>query len=381
MRIERGRAPYTPPEPDEKLGVFVSPSGSKSNPGTRAAPLDSPKDAAVLAERNGKVVYVAAGQYQDQVAASVSLYGGYSPDFTELDPARFLTQITGPPGTHSTTAVTLEKGDIVVHGFTLRGGESKHAAAIAIRTAARARVIRNILLGGGRGPSPDGFTYSHGVNIAFSERPVFMLTDNTIHGGWNQYCWGIDGLREGCVVEGNTIVGGASTSPNSATHGIRAGGGFTLRNNSIDAGSGASATGVTVGGDGATIVGNRFTTRRGNWRDCLVIGGENDLVVSGNTLDGTPDEVCFGFVKKLSRRTWVYNECTGDQWSHDAVTLVPWGWLVFSSDSAIEPTGGGYSGPKQSFHDFLTQGPPGSVTLPDAIAAEVRALLLAAGVE
>jgi hypothetical protein len=83
--------------------------------------------------------------------------------------------------------------------------------------------------------------------------------------------------------------------------------------------------------------------------------------------------------EKLTRKTWIYNELEANGWSHDALTLVPWGRLYFWSDGSAEPTGGGWSGPTQDFEDFLANGPAEPNT-PVAIVKEVRAMLLAAGV-
>jgi hypothetical protein len=368
------------PSPDEKVGVFVSPTGHASNPGTRAAPLDCPRAAIALARTGGRSVFLAAGVYTVELSTSVSLYGGYSEDFSELDPEAHPTHIRAPGDRHSTTALTIESGEVVVHGLTLRGGATTHAAAVQICSAARATLVRNVLIGGGRGPTPNAFTYSHGVNVASGDRPRFTLLQNHIHGGSNQYSWAIDGLCEGCVVEGNVLVGGSAATPNSSTSAIRGNGAFTLRNNTIDAGSGATAIGVEWLGNGATLEGNTITTHGDRWNALRLRSGD-DVSLSGNTLDGVSDDVFFAFAKKLSRRTWTFHHVENDDfWSYDTLTLERWGWLYFGSDSSTEPTGSGYGGPSQSFHDFLQRGPAVPSTPPE-IVEEVKALLRAAGVQ
>jgi hypothetical protein len=376
---------FVPPEPDETIGVFVSPGGAASNPGTRAAPLASVAQAAMLAEAEHGVVFVAAGRYREQARTSVSLFGGYSADFAELDPDRFVTEIIASGSTHSTVALRIESGEITVHGFTLRGGESTYSAAVKIETAARPTLIRNKLHGGGRGPTPGTMTFSRGISVSSCAQPVYTLRDNTIHGGSNQDCRGIEWCAAGCVIERNTISGGGNTGePSAITQAIHANDGFTLVDNTIDAGTGAAwARGVTVTGDRATITGNRFTTPGGVWHDCLAPGAGVDHVIRGNTFDGIPDEECFAWATKLARRTWRFNEETGESWAWQDVELVPWGWLEFRSDSAVyqdESNGiGPRYGPTQTFGQFLRGGPPAAEKMPAPLVDEIRALLIEAG--
>jgi hypothetical protein len=230
---------------------------------------------------------------------------------------------------------------------------------------------------------PNGFTHSQGVRIPFGECPVVYLAGNHIHGGDNQSAWGIDGLREDCVVEHNVIIGGACATPNSHTCGVRGGGGFILRDNNIHAGTGASAAGVTVNGDRAVIVGNTIQTPRGGHGAALLISSGESLRLEGNQLDGVLDDVVFGSARRLTPRTWTFNHVEdGVVWSHDTLTLNPWGWLHYGCDASSEPTGGGYAGCSQTFQAFLTQGPPQAVPdVPSEIVEEIRALLLAAGAD
>jgi len=371
------------PDIGDAACVFVSPAGAPGNTGTRASPLDSPGRAAQLASRDGRCVVIAAGEYAEQVRTSVSLYGGFAPDFSANDPARFVTRIHAGGDAHSTSAVEVRDvgpdAVVTVYGLTLRGGPGTHAAALRIDGEAAVTVRSCNLHGGGRGPGPEGFTYSAGIHVGSDARVALVVVGNRIHGGVNQSSCGIEGAGSGARIEGNQIEGGDCATPNSRTYGLRGGGSVTLRGNTIDSGHGAVARSLCLRSGGATIVGNTITSRRGDPSQAIEIRSDDGgLTLSGNTIDGIPDERVFAFAGRLSNRTWRYNEIEGQVWSFDAVSLERWGWIRYWSDSSIEPTGGGYGGPSQSFGDFLRNGP--ARDLPPGIAAEIRTRLEDVGV-
>jgi hypothetical protein len=359
-------------------------SGRKPGPNdVSVSPRGTPTlDRAIeVARSRGGAVHLAAGEYVAHVHATVALFGGWSEDFSERDPERFITRIIAAGDDHSTVAVTVDSDGVTLDGLHLRGGKSKFATALQAKDGARAFVERCVLEGGGRGPSPDGFTYSFAVNVPFMQRPAIVLRRCRLHGGDNQYAWGIDGASDGLVVEDCEIVGGACATPHSSTMGVRGSGAVVLVRSAIDAGHGADATCVSLAGAGATLDSNRMTTRRGDGWNALRLPG-CAAVLRGNTLDGVLDDVFYGFAAKLSERTWKYNSSTPDDsnglWSFDAVTLVPRGLLYYWGDSAIEPTGAGYGGPVQTFADFLERGP--ASPLPDDVASAIRNAIREAGV-
>ncbi|MDI7269221.1 MAG: hypothetical protein QME96_14625, partial [Myxococcota bacterium] len=67
--------------------VFVTPSGSDANPGTLVFPMRTPQAATSRAAPDGKSVLIARGRYAGPVemAAGVSIFGGYAPDFSDRD--------------------------------------------------------------------------------------------------------------------------------------------------------------------------------------------------------------------------------------------------------------------------------------------------------
>lgn len=228
-------------------------------------------------------------------------------------------------------------------------------------------------------------TFSAGVRVPSYPYPAFVLRDNTIHGGSNQYCKGIELCAAGCVIVRNRISGGGSTgeTPSSTTQAIQASE-FTLADNMIDGGIGAAwAHGLTVTGNRATITGNRFTTPRGVWHDCISPGTGVEHVIHGNTLHGIPDDDCFAWAAKLERRTWRSTRQPGRDWSWQEVELVPRGWLEFATDSAVRQeqsnsVGPAY-GPSLTFGTILRDGPPATENMPPTLVDELRSLLTAAG--
>jgi hypothetical protein len=114
-------------------GVFVSPNGSDSNPGTQDAPLQTVGAAIVAAPAHGGSVYLTQGTYtQDQftLASGVSLYGGYDDTFQNRDPVAHPTVFSG-----GATALLVDGvSDARLDGITIRSadaaspGQSSYAA-------------------------------------------------------------------------------------------------------------------------------------------------------------------------------------------------------------------------------------------------------------
>ncbi|MBI5490876.1 MAG: hypothetical protein HY905_26325 [Deltaproteobacteria bacterium] len=83
--------------------VFVTGSGSDSNPGTLVFPMRTPQAAVTRAASTGKSVLIAWGRYAGplDLAAGVSVFGGYAPDFSDRDASLFpvvLESVGGTPG-------------------------------------------------------------------------------------------------------------------------------------------------------------------------------------------------------------------------------------------------------------------------------------------
>jgi hypothetical protein len=101
---------------DDASAVYVngacrSPCGA----GTRASPFTAIGSAVFAAAASGRVVVVAEGKYLENVTTTVSLFGGYSADFSEHDPVAHVTRMQHP----TYVPVRVVGGAVVVSGFTL----------------------------------------------------------------------------------------------------------------------------------------------------------------------------------------------------------------------------------------------------------------------
>ncbi len=98
-------------------GIFVSPGGNDTNPGTITAPVRTIQRGIDLARDDAQRdhVYVANGVYTESIAIEngVSVFGGYSSDFRRRNPSGYETAIFGLP---STPALP---GTVNVVGLTL----------------------------------------------------------------------------------------------------------------------------------------------------------------------------------------------------------------------------------------------------------------------
>ena len=65
------------PTPTDAIGIFVSTSGDDLDTGTMAEPMRTIRAGVAKAESEGKIVFVAGGQYVEIFDTRASVYGGY----------------------------------------------------------------------------------------------------------------------------------------------------------------------------------------------------------------------------------------------------------------------------------------------------------------
>ncbi len=166
---------------DIDKGIFVSKDGDDANPGTIDAPkrtIQAGIDAAFAAGKRD--VYVATGVYGENVALApgVSVYGGYSADFTARDPLVHETAILGQPPTPEAPGA-LNALDIagsgqptIADGLLIFGFDNKapggNSYAVYARNCDARFVLRNNRIVGGAGgngaPGQPGTDGADGVD-------------------------------------------------------------------------------------------------------------------------------------------------------------------------------------------------------------------------
>jgi hypothetical protein len=118
-------------------GVYVHPGGSDSNPGTRAAPLQTVAAAIQKASAGAVDVYIAHGTYTQTeftLLSNVNLYGGYDDTFQSRDPSANPTILVG-----GTTALTASSGvsHVKVDGVTIRSAAATASGGSSIAVLLR----------------------------------------------------------------------------------------------------------------------------------------------------------------------------------------------------------------------------------------------------
>ncbi len=188
----------------DDTGVFVATTGSDNNSGAMSEPLRTIAAAADLAYHENKSVFVAEGEYQEDVKTWVSLFGGY--DSATWEKGKAATTLRA----QNSAAVEVKDGDpVAIQGFTIIGGS-------------------------------DG-----DLVIGVYNRGDAVVVDNTIDAGSTTDA---DSISDGFYNDGKaTLVGNAVSGGSSVVQSIGVinyQGELTLKNNSIEAGSGSLNMGV-----------------------------------------------------------------------------------------------------------------------------------------
>ncbi|HEY8427098.1 MAG TPA: hypothetical protein VIL20_01940, partial [Sandaracinaceae bacterium] len=107
--------------------IYVTTTGSDTNPGTLARPMRTLNAALARGLATGKDVLVARGIYEGplEVVGDVSIFGGYSPDFRDRDLELFPVVIErrSDPGAPAITCRGVS-APTRIEGFTVQGGDA-----------------------------------------------------------------------------------------------------------------------------------------------------------------------------------------------------------------------------------------------------------------
>lgn len=279
------------PEGDNSTTYYVSDAGG-DDAADGLSPTTAKKtiNAAIAAARKPAEIRVAEGTYRVTSHAGdptypqhitlkdgVSLFGGYSADFSTRDPAVHVTTITNM----STTAVarniisdTNISRSTLIDGFTLIGGNSTTGIRTVQILTGSPTIRNNVIVGGTTSDS-------YGIEVR-SGSPA--ITGNHI----SISRIGISVTDASPEIDGNTIVGGSG----SVTHGINVSGTSiaTIINNQVSGGSASlSAAGIYFSGGSATVAQNKISA--GSSNDAFVgytagIYANNTSVIRNNVIYG-----------------------------------------------------------------------------------------------
>ncbi len=161
---------------DAEKAIFVAKSGSDSNPGTQFKPVATVvKGIALAAAKSKRDVLVGAGAYAGdlQLAAGVSVWGGYGKGFAQRDPANHETLIVGAdPAKGDAIAIRCQgiSGAGLptrLDGLTVLGGTPKQPGRAsftlyAVACDARLQVLGTRIFAGNGGPGAVGAPGLHG---------------------------------------------------------------------------------------------------------------------------------------------------------------------------------------------------------------------------
>ncbi len=231
----------------DETGVFVAMTGDDANPGTMAAPKMMINAGMVLATQTGKSVFVAEGDYSENVEVQVSIFGGYESAGWTRDINTYVTTIYGQAG----AAVKISAaGSIAVEGFTINGvnGGLPDSGSYGVRNGdGAATLVNNTIDGGAAGSSYGVYNYEGGT---------VTLVNNIIDGGsGGRKCCGVYNSGSTTILVNNTINGGSG----NRSRGVTNSGELaiaTVVNNVIDGGSGTYSMGILITASSTTTLSN-----------------------------------------------------------------------------------------------------------------------------
>ncbi len=201
----------------DDTGVFVATTGDDANPGTMAAPKLTINAGVSLALQAGKSVFIAEGDYTQDVVTEVSLFGGYESVGWTRDMDVNVTTINAETDTAVTVGESLWRDDnmdgdwdearlnesnpIAIQGFTINGGSGDSYSSGVFNT--RTATLANNIIHGGSG----------NWNCGVSNSGTATLTSNVIHGGSeSNHSYGVYNGEGTATLIGNDIDGGSGNN-------------------------------------------------------------------------------------------------------------------------------------------------------------------------
>jgi hypothetical protein len=260
-----------------RTAVYVSTTGSSSNTGlTPSSPKPTVAEGIVAASNSGRVVVlVAGGTYQVgstvTMANGISLYGGYSADFSARNVSTNVTLIEDTrnnPGYDVQTvlfpgSITAET---VLDGFSVKAGRAysgngANNNTMAVAVYASAAVVRNSrILGAAAGYNRTGVYVS--ACSPLIERNTISLTTGTSNNR------GVFVVGDSSAVIRNNVLQVTSANYNTGIFLGYGGGVAVIRNNTVYSGGSPSSScydfGIGVEGTTTPIIENNILQMKSN---------------------------------------------------------------------------------------------------------------------
>jgi len=237
--------------------VYVSPTGDDNNDGTKDSPRKTVRGGITRAVAMGftpRAVLVAQGSYaidssakppaQVVLTEGISLYGGFSADFSQRDPENNITTIQDISTAAASSSLpnrAIEAGSgvttaTVVNGFTIQGGGGQNSSGVFTHDGGSPTLVDNTINGG------RGTDFSYGIlNVASSP----SIQNNAIDGEGRRYglCFGIFNITfSSPSIRNNTINGGVGEYGDSYGIYNRDSSSPLIQNNTINGGGGTDGS-------------------------------------------------------------------------------------------------------------------------------------------
>ncbi len=269
--------------PGNDTGIFVAKSGDDANPGSMAAPILTINAGVELALTEGKSVFVATGEYSEDVETQVSLFGGYESagwtrdieaNETIISAAISTALILGEPetvengGEVNTTAN--ETNFITIQGFTINSKieGDLYGGVINYNTVFLAdNTINGTMLG---------------------QQGTAILLSNKINGGAGDFSYSIFFLEGEAVLINNLIKAGTSENESIGVSNYYCK--MTLIANEIDGGSGKDSMGLANYSDrffenyGTVILINNIISGGTGQNSSVGISNDGIAILVNNTI-------------------------------------------------------------------------------------------------
>jgi len=288
-------------------------SGDGLSPATAKQTINAAIQQSVTDTNNPASVVINAGTYTVNSAAGtdthvvlveeVSLYGGYSMDFTDREPAVHISTVQDTSadiiGSFTLTpnrameAGTGNTSATIVDGLILNGTSAMAAdygAGIAIINSADVSVQNCVFNGGEADVNYGGWIADAGTN------PV--IDGNTLNGGNGTTSYGLF-VRNGAspTVQSNTFNGGSGSTSTFGAHNLNTGTNPQYTGNTINGGGGVESYGLGIVANAMGMVSNNTITGGSGSSNsyAMIVATNATPTIQGNTINGgTGGSISYG---------------------------------------------------------------------------------------